>query len=84
MNLYLISQTVNDDYDSYDSAVVCCGNADIARNMHPFDGTPVKWGTEEERWNGWAAKLEDVTVTFIGIADPFIKEGVVCASFNAG
>ena len=35
MNLYLISQTINDDYDSWDSAVVAAESAGAAREIHP-------------------------------------------------
>jgi len=35
MNLYLISQDVNDGYDTYDSAVVCSESESDARMMHP-------------------------------------------------
>ncbi len=35
MNLYRISQTVNDEYDNFDSAVVCAESEESARNIHP-------------------------------------------------
>jgi len=35
MNLYLISQTINNGYDTYDSAVVCAESEDEARKIHP-------------------------------------------------
>ncbi len=35
MNLYLISQNVNGDYDTYDSAVVAAPNEHYAKHMHP-------------------------------------------------
>jgi hypothetical protein len=35
MNLYKISQDSNLDYDTYDSAVVCAENEEMARNMIP-------------------------------------------------
>jgi hypothetical protein len=35
MNLYLISQNVNNDYDTYDAAVVAANSEDEARLIHP-------------------------------------------------
>jgi inorganic pyrophosphatase/exopolyphosphatase len=35
MNIYLISQTENEDYDTYNSAVVYAPDEDTARNLHP-------------------------------------------------
>jgi hypothetical protein len=35
MNLYLISQDVNEDYDTYDSAVVVAESEDAAQHIHP-------------------------------------------------
>lgn len=81
MTLFLISQTENDNYDTYDSAVVCAASADMARAIHPDGKTP----PHEGRGVGtWAHSLGAVTVTAIGVASDDIKAGVVCASFNAG
>ena len=38
MNLYLISQNHNNDYDTYDSAVVVAESAESAKRMHPSSG----------------------------------------------
>ena len=35
MNIYLISQKENNDYDTYDSAVVVAPNEEVARRIHP-------------------------------------------------
>mgnify|MGYP001571839762 CR=1 len=35
MKLFKISQGVRNDYDTYDSAVVCAENEDEARHIHP-------------------------------------------------
>lgn len=80
MNLYLISQNVNNNYDTYDSAVVCATTPEDAKHMHPDEGL--------EQWNGlanyeWVA-TEDVKVVWIGTAGDDIKRGVIIASFNAG
>lgn len=79
MKLYLISQSRNCSYDSYDSAVVIAANEDDARNTNPGFG-PIKWG---DRYNGWCARPEDVKVRYLGESCDD-KPGVVCASYNAG
>lgn len=39
MNIYLISQTENDGYDTYDSCVVVAENEDMARRITPVSTT---------------------------------------------
>ena len=36
MNIYKISQSINNGYDTYDSAVVIAENEDDARTIHPL------------------------------------------------
>ena len=38
MKLYKISQNVNTDYDTYDSAVVCAKDEEAAKRIHPMSG----------------------------------------------
>ena len=93
MFLYLISQDFNNDYDTYDSAVVCADTEDEARMIHPDekDGTRRivsldgcdDWDGEDEENSSWCA-AKDVQVQIIGIASNNLKRGVICASFNAG
>ena len=93
LNLYLISQSVNNDYDTYDSAVVAAKSEEEARLIYPADN--------DKRWNGskWRWHLEDgrvidsfhyswvipecVSVQFLaaGYEGP---AGTVLASFNEG
>ena len=79
MNLYLISQSKNSGYDTFDSAVVCAKDEEGARNTLP-----------DERLNNgdlgdeWVSDLSQVEVKYIGEAGKGIKEGVICASYNAG
>jgi len=83
MNLYLISQTVNNDYDTFDAAVVCAPDEETARDMNPYDGKPVNWGAL--RYGGsWAPQRSDVNVKLLGLAKPSIPPGVVLASYIAG
>lgn len=35
MNIYLLEQDINTEYDTYDSCVVIAENEDSARNIHP-------------------------------------------------
>jgi len=78
MKLYLISQSFDRGYDTFDSAVVVARNEEDARNMLPseYAGAP--------RYSTWAAP-EHVTVHYLGTAKAGSKAGdVVMASFNAG
>jgi hypothetical protein len=75
MNLYLISQDENNDYDTFDSAVVCCETEEEARIMPPSGDAVAVYG--------WC-NAKDVKVELIGFAVDGVKKGVVCASFNAG
>ena len=81
MKLFLISQTQNDYYDTFDSAVVAAEDEDTARNMSP-DGNPVAdWSTA---YSTWCKGPEHVSVKYLGEAKDAIEQGVICASFNAG
>ena len=81
MNLYLISQSVNNDYDTYDSAVVCAPTESAARTIHPEGHVVV--AIAPPNWDAWCGLL-DVEVELIGKAHEGSEQGVVCASFNAG
>ena len=91
MNLYLISQEVDNGYDTYDSAVVVAENEEEARNIHPnkcyetIDGFFIYRKTKKPcEWSGWVLEVKDVKVKLIGKAVDNIVKGVVIASFNAG
>ena len=47
MKLFLISQKENNDYDTYDSAVVAAENEEIAKEMNPHNGLPMFWGEKD-------------------------------------
>ena len=79
MNLYLISQSQENGYDTYDSAVVAAKTAKAARETHP------SIALIEPRWgDSWASNPKYVTAELIGKAKPKTEAGVICASFNAG
>jgi len=79
MNIYLISQDQNDDYDTFDSAVVIAPNEEAARRMHPCGGTRY-W---KETLPTWCDSPDVVKVELIRITHETTSR-VVCASFNAG
>ena len=81
--LYHISQTVNNNYNTYDSAVVCAANTTDAKNTHPCSGELYSHEKEWEWLSNWAMP-EHVTAVVIGEAKSTQSTGVVCASFNAG
>ena len=83
MNLYLISQKINDEYDTYDSAVVAAESAAEAKGIIPHKGFPYTEGARQRVW----ADHEYVSVKLIGYmtGSYSCKSGdVICASFNAG
>jgi hypothetical protein len=83
VNLYRISQTVNDGYDTYDAAIVAAPSVTEARKVHPEQGRDDPWA-EDRCYTAWAKKPSDVKVELIGLAKPGTEAGVILASFNAG
>lgn len=93
MNLYLISQSVNNDYDTYSDAVVAAEDEEQARSVHPRHGLTLEledWQKDTDIydegywWNHNWAPVEQVKVELLGKAKDGTKVGVVCASFHAG
>jgi hypothetical protein len=87
MNLYKISQDANYNYDTFDSAVVCAENEEIARNMNPAS-LPNEDQSNLMDWHNrpgyhWCERPDLVKVELIGSAAPELPQGVICASFNA-
>ena len=97
MKLWLISQDVNNGWDTYDSAVVAAETEDEARNIYPdnWDSTnPKKWNGSKWLWylndgrvlnygsHSWTSP-DNVHVEFL--ADGYDgPAGTVLGSFNAG
>lgn len=92
MKLYLLSQSVNNDYDTYDSVVVCAENENEARVVNP--GGFYKWHDNAwwfQYWDKTERKQNDdtwclpseVEIVELGEAKEDLKAGVVCASYNA-
>jgi len=91
LSLFLIYQNENNDYDTYDSAIVVAYTIDEARDINPkgkkktiretIKTHDYAWGTPLNYW----AEYEHIHAEYIGIADITLKHrAVVCASFNAG
>ena len=79
MKLFLISQNENNNYDTYDSAVVTAPDEETARRIDPSTGRLMhNWGSV------WCSAPEVVDVSYLGEAAEGTEQGVVCASFNAG
>ena len=76
--LYLLTQSNNGGYDTYDSCVVVALTAEDAKQITP-DGT---WSNI---WKAWASHPKHVDVEYLGNATDSLEAGsIVCASFNAG
>ena len=75
MNLYLLSQTDNNGYDTYDSCVVAAESEREAAKIAPGD-----WA---DGWSAWAASPDTVEVTLLGISIDD-ESGIILSSFNAG
>lgn len=100
MKIFKLSQTLNNDYDTYDSCIVCAENEDEARKIHPskyvthykdgrWYGTHTNGGeyeTENGPYSSWVqfTQIDKVIVEYIGEADKTIQKGVILSSFNAG
>ena len=94
MNLYLLTQTKNNGYDTYDSMVIAANSEEDAKHLrfvrthlyskHVFDvrSKPVwrDYYQTDFNYDDWSL---NPTITLLAI-DALVEEGIVCASFNAG
>jgi len=81
MKLWRISQTENDYYDFYDSAIVAAESEEEAKMINPEGGRIDSAKTSYS----WVNSPDEVTAEYIGEAAEGITAGdVICASFNAG
>jgi hypothetical protein len=82
MNLYLIRQNHNDNWDTYSDAVVTGESEEEARLIHPNGG--VNDVSDTTRFSDWSA-VKFVSAELVGIAVEGTEAGkVICASFHAG
>lgn len=80
MKLYLLSQNDNNNYDTYDSILVCAENEADARTIDPYGELFV----ENEYYGSWAKKASAISCEEIGEANDKQTRGVIIASFIAG
>jgi hypothetical protein len=85
MNIYLLEQNVNNDYDTFDAMVVCAPCETAARLMHPYDiyPKPNAFTEDDYDWKVWANTPEEVQVTLLGTSNNPTQE-IILRSFNAG
>ena len=82
MKLWKISQSINNGYDTFDSAIVVAPDEETAQNTHP-SGNNAHFETRNDTWVS-SHQIDHVTVEYIGEAKQGTQEGVILASFNAG
>jgi hypothetical protein len=90
MEIYLLTQSSNQGYDTYDSCVVIASSQEEAKLMHPGHDHIWVGHTWKSMGNSWCfddrtwANPEDISVEWIGTAPPDATPKVILASFNAG
>lgn len=83
--IFLVKQDYNDDYDTYDSFVIACDDADQAKNTNPY-GVVFKHNLEWDYdfvGSTWVHP-DNVSVELVGITDLYSENTIICSSFNAG
>lgn len=89
MKIWRISQKANNDWDTYDSAVVFADTEQDARMTYPAgykftNGESIEWNGKETSYGSWC-DAKDVNVEYLGTTDREVpNKTVICASFNAG
>ena len=87
MTLFVITQSQNKSYDTYDSAVVAAEDYDSARKIHP-DSALYPGVDDSVHWlrtfPTWASSPHHVEAKYLGEAAKGIESGVICADFRAG
>lgn len=100
LKLYKLSQNINNNYDTYDSVIVCAASEEDARKVHPSEyvthSRDGKWyGTyggheyeteTETEYQDWVpfSQIGKIKVEYLGEAAKNIQKGVIVSSFNAG
>jgi len=81
MKLFLISQNTNNNYDTFDSAVVCVPDEETARHCNPQNGEKMR--ASDWRSNYWCKSPLEVNVKYLGEAAKDITDTLILASYNA-
>ena len=84
MYLWKISQAVNNDWNTYDSAVVAADTEEEAKMIHPSTGKDIGTGNDRIYSDVWVTDPNCVQCVFLGTAKQGTLKGVIVASFNAG
>ena len=84
MNIYKLTQTENNDYDTFDAIIVTAKTESDAKLIHPYKDkswfTSAEW---TESYSAWATDPSHVTATLIGVGNH--EAGlIIMTSFNAG
>ncbi len=74
MNIYKLSQTVNDGYDTYDSCVVCAENEEKAKRIHPSNTWKHSGYYDDELKEFWATDIKDKPYLFEGSYGSWIND----------
>ena len=85
MNIYLISQRENNDYDTYSDMVVVAKDEEEARNIHPRE--EYQWEVEghwNDPYSDWCSSPSKATVKLQGRALKGMRRGIILTSFHAG
>jgi len=80
MKLYLLTQSANRGYDTYDSLVVCANSESEAKGIRPDK----KKRSDDLTYTWRAFKVEDVECKEIWLDNWDIEKWVILSSFNAG
>lgn len=85
MNLYLLSQTENISFGTFNSCVVCAENEKDAKSIMPDlflnKGKPFE---VPDMQCVWAYSIERIQCVEIGTANKSQQRGVIIASYNDG
>lgn len=79
MKLWLLTQSDNSGYDTYDSCIVAAKTEEEARDIHP--GGEVGWKYQR---NSWAKSPDTVKVELLGTARKGTEVGMILSSYRAG
>ncbi len=86
MKIFLLTQSVNNDYDTYDSCIIIAENKNDAKII---SCEKLEYGDRIEktdRYSSWVGKdkIDSINIEYIGEAKEGSEQEVVCSSFNAG
>lgn len=89
LNLYLLTQAENTGRSTYNGALVCAESSADARKIHPLEIIRIENLNylKDNNIDFWqekdclATSPENVTVRFLGKADPGVEKGIILSSY---